>query len=271
MIGNPDSRNVADFVEHNYIYGPLWYINEQPLRKFEDYIASIPISELNMAQRKKKLQDYRRQIQASQKYSLQLEIQDLTDSLFDEWYQLYKRTKLKLANGADVAGSDFTKVSGLTQGNLKGLKFLSLRRPHHELIAAQILYLNDEENDDKALNVIFLALDDSPESKKMNLGYRLYDEVVKWALDQGEFMILRYGMEPNFFSDDLVTPGLHWFKRNLGFNTRFEIGSDTVFSQTRLIKIINPRFLGKQYWHYQFENNDPTKKLILVKEFTQQE
>jgi hypothetical protein len=222
-IINPSVEDIRLLTQHGYSYGPLWLTNHQPMRSYVDYINSIPDSELPPNKKSKRKRNYQRKVDISKTegYGISVDIGAFTETFFKEWYQIYKDSVLSRKSGVDAAGENFASPEGSSKGNFDNLRALSIRNRAGQLIGGYVLQII-ESSTKKILKIRFAAFkegDMSPNIKyqSLNLGYRAYDEVVKWAMSDKTFTTLSYGSDPNLYCDEIASPGLHQFKRELGF------------------------------------------------------
>jgi hypothetical protein len=201
-----------------------------------------------------------------------VDIGAFTETFFKEWYQIYKDSVLSRKSGVDAAGENFASPEGSSKGNFDNLRALSIRNRAGQLIGGYVLQII-ESSTKKILKIRFAAFkegDMSPNIKyqSLNLGYRAYDEVVKWAMSDKTFTTLSYGSDPNLYCDEIASPGLHQFKRELGFVPTFWHTGGPGFSDTRLLKILDRTHIGNFYLHYVFPDNNSNNPLEIEQEGT---
>lgn len=266
MIKNPSPEDIAILTaDKGYHYGPLWLTNHQPVRSYEEYINSIPDEEMSAKKKKEKISAYHRKLRASEKLhegvgQTEVRIGEFSDAYFQEWYALYKESILSRDSGADAAGPKFATSEGGSKGELHRYQSVSMRDEQGQLIGGYVLE-KFEINGERILKVKFAAFKKGDPYDSMNLAYRAFDETVKYARDEG-FDTISYGSDPNLYGNDLTSPGLLRFKRELGFvPTYWQYGP---FAETRILKVLNPEKIGDFYLTYQLDPIDPSLPMTLV-------
>lgn len=232
------------------LYGPALVSWEQPVRSFA---AWLDTRALPPAQRRKKLADYQRRLDAFDRpfadgSRLTLRVDPIAPGPYAEWRALYLRSVVARDNGVDVAWPDLPPAAAASGD----FELMSVRDDARgDLAGGMVLETVPGEG---LLRIRYAAFETGEPHRQRSLSWRCFAEAMALAARRGH-RVLSYGSDPNLFGGDPRNLGLHRFKQSLGFEPTLHRrpGEPT---ETRLLRIFDPRPFHGFLLAYVFREED---------------
>lgn len=227
FVDNPTENEIEMGRDNGYYLAPVNVLWTRPIVSFENFLELKKSDERSRFKSKLKRSE-----------NVRTEIGPITLEDFNHWYSVYEEEVVARERGRRVIEPTWAAEKGTKLKRYRKMFFYD--KDSGEFLGGMILRKQDKT---KTLQAPYAAY--KSRARDLNLGVRAFAEAMNYGAKRG-YSVLSYGSDTNLYGHHLPI-SLMEYKSSLG------LAPTTASSKERLVKVLNPDFLNRDYFLFVFE------------------